>query len=104
MLMQLSAYKDSTIVRTRYPVQLAKCEFWVNIGGKEDAETDDVDHHQRGFTRVMAKYNRSTNLSSAGLVYTTLGPEIVRAILGSDPAVLRLQHFASMLIQMLWSR
>ena len=84
MLTQLSANNDSTIVRTRCPEQLAKCDFRVDVGGKDDPETGDFDHHQRGFARVMAKYNCSTKLSSAGLVYAALGPEIIRTILDSD--------------------
>ena len=85
MLTQLSASKDSTIVRTRCPEQLVKCELRVDVGGKDDLEGGDFDHHQKGFTRVMAKYNRSTKLSSAGLVYAAHGPDIIRAILDSDP-------------------
>ena len=84
MLTQLSANNDSTIVRTRCPEQLAKCDFRVDVGGKDDPETGDFDHHQRGFARVMAKYNCSTKLSSAGLVYAAFGPEIIRTILDSD--------------------
>jgi uncharacterized UPF0160 family protein len=81
MLTQLAAHEDCAIVRTRCPEQLARCELRVDVGGQDDPSTGDFDHHQRGFARVMAKYERSTKLSSAGLVYAALGPEIVRAFL-----------------------
>ena len=84
MLTQLFVYKDSTIIRTRCPEQLAKCELRVDIGGKDDPETGDFDHYQKGFTRAMDKYYCRTKLSSTGLVYAALGPEIIRAILDSD--------------------
>ena len=75
MLRLLPTYKDSVLVRTRDPKLLETCHTVVDVGGEYDASTNRYDHHQRTFDTVFP--NRSTKLSSAGLVYMHFGKAII---------------------------
>ncbi|KFY63868.1 hypothetical protein V496_03654 [Pseudogymnoascus sp. VKM F-4515 (FW-2607)] len=75
MLRLLPAYKSASLVRTRDPARLAECHTVVDVGGEYDASRNLFDHHQRTFTTTFP--NRSTKLSSAGLVYMHFGRAII---------------------------
>ena len=80
ILRMLPAYKSSQLVRTRDPARLATCHTVVDVGGEYDPATNRYDHHQRTFNTTFP--NRSTKLSSAGLVYMHFGKAIIAQRLG----------------------
>ncbi|CAO4380623.1 unnamed protein product [Caenorhabditis nigoni] len=87
MLKQMQQFKDHSIVRTRDPAQLEKCDIVVDVGGIFDHSKQRYDHHQRGFTetmRTLEKLNFDTKLSSAGLVYAHYGKDVINQILGGN--------------------
>ncbi|MCJ8749141.1 hypothetical protein PDJAM_G00172810, partial [Pangasius djambal] len=49
LLRQLPEYKDAEIIRTRDPVELARCDIVVDVGGVYDHKQHRYDHHQRYF-------------------------------------------------------
>ncbi|TAQ85000.1 hypothetical protein B7494_g6673 [Chlorociboria aeruginascens] len=75
MLRLLPTYAASQIIRTRDPALLQTCHTVVDVGGEYDPSTNRYDHHQRTFNTTFP--NRSTKLSSAGLVYMHLGKAII---------------------------
>ncbi|CAB3398488.1 unnamed protein product [Caenorhabditis bovis] len=84
MLKKLPEFKNHKIVRSRDPVELAKCDIVVDVGGVYDHEKKRYDHHQRGFTHTMkslSKLQFDTKLSSAGLIYAHYGKDVIREIL-----------------------
>lgn len=88
MLKQLPQFRDHSIVRTRDPAQLEKCDIVVDVGGVFDHSAKRYDHHQRGFTdtmRTLEKLNFDTKLSSAGLVYAHYGKDVINQV-GMSPS------------------
>ncbi|XP_027021153.2 UPF0160 protein MYG1, mitochondrial [Tachysurus fulvidraco] len=81
MLRQLPEYKDAEIIRTRDPVELAKCDVVVDVGGVYDPKQHRYDHHQRSFKETFKSLCPEkpwvTKLSSAGLVYLHFGHRIL---------------------------
>lgn len=75
MLRLLPKYKSSPLVRTRDPAELARCHTVVDVGGEYDPSRNLFDHHQRTFQETFPQ--RSTRLSSAGLVYLHFGKAII---------------------------
>jgi uncharacterized UPF0160 family protein len=75
MLRMLPDYQASTLIRTRDPKLLETCHTVVDVGGEYDAAKNRYDHHQRTFSTTFP--NRSTKLSSAGLVYMHFGKAII---------------------------
>ncbi|KAG9509016.1 UPF0160 protein C27H6.8, partial [Fragariocoptes setiger] len=100
MLKQLPQFKDFDILRTRDPAKLAQAEVVVDVGGVFDPVTKRFDHHQREFNLTIKDFHlgvRTTNpsapvkLSSAGLVYSHYGRELIlvtldKALRGLDVA------------------
>lgn len=82
LLKLLPEYRDATIVRTRNPEILEKCNIVVDVGAKYDPESHRYDHHQREFTGVLDGYN--TKLSSAGLIYKHFGHAILREVFSTS--------------------
>ncbi|KAL8935882.1 MAG: hypothetical protein Q9216_005212 [Gyalolechia sp. 2 TL-2023] len=83
LLRLLPTYSPSTLLRTRDPSLLSTCHTVVDVGGEYDPATDRYDHHQRTFNTTFP--NRSTKLSSAGLVYMHFGKSIIAHRTGLDP-------------------
>ncbi|RMZ95313.1 UPF0160 mitochondrial [Brachionus plicatilis] len=85
MLKQLPDYKDSSILRTRDPVELDKCDIVVDVGGVYDPAKNRFDHHQRSFGETFCSLDPSKpwtiKLSSAGLVYVHFGKQIIDSVL-----------------------
>ncbi|KAF4094049.1 hypothetical protein AMELA_G00009030 [Ameiurus melas] len=81
LLHQLPEYKDAEIIRTRDPVELAKCDIVVDVGGVYDPKQHRYDHHQRSFGETFNSLCPEkpwvTRLSSAGLVYLHFGRRIL---------------------------
>ncbi|KAI9717476.1 MAG: hypothetical protein M1828_007176 [Chrysothrix sp. TS-e1954] len=75
LLRLLPTYHDSPLTRTRTPDVLSQCHTVVDVGGVYDDAKLRYDHHQREFTTTFP--NRSTKLSSAGLVYMHFGRDII---------------------------
>ncbi|KAI8437384.1 hypothetical protein MSG28_011718 [Choristoneura fumiferana] len=67
MLKQLPEYKDAEIIRTRDMQKLKTCDIVVDVGAEFNHETKRYDHHQR-------------ELSSAGLIYTYYGEQVIQTI------------------------
>ena len=80
MLRLLPAYKDAALIRSREPSQLSRCDVVVDVGGDYDPSNHRYDHHQRTFNASFPE--RSTKLSSAGLVWLHFGRGIVAAETG----------------------
>lgn len=79
MLKILPEYCGATVLRSRKPELLEKCDVVVDVGAVYDPEKFRFDHHQREFTGTLSGYK--TKLSSAGLVYQHFGRNIIRNIL-----------------------
>ncbi|XP_058229347.1 UPF0160 protein MYG1, mitochondrial isoform X2 [Hemibagrus wyckioides] len=81
LLRQLPEYKDAEIIRTRDPVELARCDIVVDVGGVYDHKQYRYDHHQRSFEETFNSLCPEkpwvTRLSSAGLVYLHFGRRIL---------------------------
>ncbi|KAL8676231.1 MAG: hypothetical protein Q9186_007232 [Xanthomendoza sp. 1 TL-2023] len=84
LLRLLPTYNPSTLVRTRDPALLSTCHTVVDVGGEYDAAQNRYDHHQRTFDTTFP--NKSTKLSSAGLVYLHFGKAIIAQRTGLDPS------------------
>lgn len=80
MLKQLPVYKNSSIVRSRVPETLEKCDIVVDVGGVYDASNQRFDHHQRGFDETFSN-THAVKLSSAGLVYKHFGRQVICQVL-----------------------
>ncbi|KAI9696993.1 MAG: hypothetical protein M1836_004954 [Candelina mexicana] len=75
LLRLLPTYNPSQLVRTRDPSLLSTCHTVVDVGGEYSPANNRYDHHQRTFNSTFP--NRSTKLSSAGLVYLHFGKPII---------------------------
>ncbi len=54
MLRLLPRYADATIVRSRDPEALARCDIVVDVGGEYDPARHRYDHHQANALRSHA--------------------------------------------------
>src|SRR5690348_5495713 len=61
------------IVRTRDKTVMAECDFRVDVGGKDDAESGDFDHHQRG---GAGERDNGIRYAAFGLVWRHFGPQL----------------------------
>ncbi|KAL8778116.1 MAG: hypothetical protein Q9213_007559 [Squamulea squamosa] len=75
LLRLLPTYNPSNLLRTRDPSLLQTCHTVVDVGGEYNASQNRYDHHQRTFDTTFP--NKSTKLSSAGLVYLHFGKAII---------------------------
>ena len=66
-------------IRTRDPEVLATAEVVYDVGGVYDPETCRFDHHQRG---CDARWQRMNRLSSAGMLWSHYGLQLVRQEVG----------------------
>ena len=85
MLKTLPECCEASIVRSRDPEVLDKCDILVDVGSVFDTSKHRYDHHQREFDESMrslsgGNYPWSTKLSSAGLVYFHFGHRILSLI------------------------
>uniref|UniRef100_A0A182NA65 Uncharacterized protein n=1 Tax=Anopheles dirus TaxID=7168 RepID=A0A182NA65_9DIPT len=95
MLQQLPRYASAEIIRTRDTAKLDECDIVVDVGAAFDRERHRYDHHQRTFDETLRKLRPELGvkwdirLSSAGLVYTYFGEEVIGEILkrqtGKEP-------------------
>lgn len=81
MLKLLPRFQNSSLVRSRDPVQWESSDIVVDVSGKYDG-VKFFDHHQRGFEETFNSEYK-TKLSSAGLVYKHFGKEIISEIISS---------------------
>ncbi|XP_065092496.1 MYG1 protein [Ochlerotatus camptorhynchus] len=90
MLQQLPQYANASVTRTRNEKVLAQCDIVVDVGAVFDREKHRFDHHQASFNdtlnslRPEMKVKREIRLSSAGLIYTYFGEEVIRQILSKN--------------------
>lgn len=87
MLQQLPKYENARIVRTRDDNILKDCDIVVDVGSVFDAEKLRFDHHQKTFEHTLgslrpeyAEKFSKVRLSSAGLIYTHFGEEVIRRL------------------------
>ena len=80
LLRQMPENKQATLIRTRDPEELKKCNIVVDVGGVHDHSIARYDHHQREF--VATYPGKNTKLSSAGLVWMHHGKRIVSVVTG----------------------
>jgi uncharacterized UPF0160 family protein len=81
LLRNTHRFKSCSIVRTRNPAIIEKCNAVLDVGGVYDPEKFLFDHHQKEFHGTLATDLRQykTRLSSAGLVYKHFGREIIQS-------------------------
>ena len=88
LLRQLPQYSNAQIIRTRDPTRLDACDVVVDVGGVYEPSHHRYDHHQREFSLTLSSLlpNKESKikLSSAGLIYTHFGHEIIGKLLGWD--------------------
>lgn len=88
LLKQLSQYSNAEIIRTRDPALLDACDVVVDVGGVYDPSRHRYDHHQRDFnhtlTSLLPHKQFNIKLSSAGLVFTHFGHQIIADLLNWD--------------------
>ncbi|XP_066245749.1 MYG1 exonuclease isoform X2 [Euwallacea similis] len=89
MLKLLPDYRDADIIRSRDLKILEDCDIVVDVGATFDPKRHRYDHHQRGFNETLNsvrpdlaqnKFN-IIRLSSAGLIYSQFGLEILAEII-----------------------
>ncbi|XP_073959043.1 MYG1 exonuclease-like isoform X2 [Choristoneura fumiferana] len=86
MLKQLPEYKDAEIIRTRDMQKLKTCDIVVDVGAEFNHETKRYDHHQREFAETLSSLRPELGdkykikLSSAGLIYTYYGEQVIQTI------------------------
>uniref|UniRef100_A0A182QRS7 Uncharacterized protein n=1 Tax=Anopheles farauti TaxID=69004 RepID=A0A182QRS7_9DIPT len=95
MLQQLPRYASAEIIRTRDMTKLDECDVVVDVGGIFDRERHRYDHHQGTFNETLRTLRPELGikwdirLSSAGLVYTYFGEEVISEVLkrkqGKEP-------------------
>lgn len=84
MLQQLPKYKNARIIRTRDNEILKDCDIVVDVGSIYEPEKLRFDHHQKTFEHTLGsirpefadKFSK-VRLSSAGLIYTHFGEEVI---------------------------
>lgn len=90
MLQQLPKYANATVTRTRKQELLDQCDIVVDVGAVFDRDQNRFDHHQASFNdtlnslRPELKVKREIRLSSAGLIYTYFGEDVIRQILKAN--------------------
>lgn len=91
MLKQLPKYQNAQVKRSRDAAVLNECDIVVDVGGVFDAEKLRFDHHQRTFEHTLgtlkpeyAEKFSKVRLSSAGLIYTYFGEEVIRNVLNAS--------------------
>lgn len=94
MLQQLPKYRNTSIVRTRDESVLATCDIVVDVGSVFDPERSRFDHHQKTFQHTLSSLRpelgekwSKVRLSSAGLIYTFFGEQVIREILKREKDV-----------------
>lgn len=86
MLQTLPKYANASIVRTRNDELLNNCDIVVDVGSVFDPERSRFDHHQKTFQHTLSSLkpeygsNWTVRLSSAGLIYTYYGEEVIRQV------------------------
>jgi len=68
------AHPGLEIVRTRDKDAMAECDFRVDVGGRDDPESGDFDHHQRG---GAGERPNGIRFAAFGLVWRHFGPQLV---------------------------
>lgn len=74
------------MVRSRDDNILKECDIVVDVGGVFDKDKNLFDHHQKSFEHTFSSLrpefpNYNVRLSSAGLIYTYFGEEVIEEIL-----------------------
>ena len=88
LLLMHPTLADMPIVRSRSPEAIANAYIVVDQGGVHDADTRRFDHHQAGFSDCFAPKYEPVKLSSAGLVYTAYGGDVLAHICAEQRDVL----------------
>lgn len=87
MLQQLPLYKTAKILRTRDESRISSCDIVVDVGSVFDREKNRFDHHQKSFEHTLSTLRPefgsqwTIRLSSAGLIYTYFGEQVIHQIL-----------------------
>lgn len=87
MLQQLPKYADARIIRTRNEEIIKTCDIVVDVGSIFDDKANRFDHHQKSFQHSLSSLRPelgdkwTIRLSSAGLIYTFFGEEVIKNII-----------------------
>lgn len=87
MLQQLPKYKNARIIRSRDENVLKDCDIVVDVGAVFNPNILRFDHHQKTFEHTLgslrpeyAEKFSKVRLSSAGLIYTHFGLDVIRIL------------------------
>lgn len=87
MLQQIPKYTDATIIRTRSDEIIKSCDIVVDVGSIFDDKANRFDHHQKSFQHSLSSLRPelgdkwTIRLSSAGLIYTFFGEEVIKNVI-----------------------
>ncbi|XP_055851622.1 MYG1 protein [Episyrphus balteatus] len=87
MIKQLPAYSDAKIIRSRDDKVLDECDMVIDVGGVFNHDAKRYDHHQKTFQESLSSLrpefgeNFKIRLSSAGLIYTFYGEDVIQELL-----------------------
>lgn len=87
MLQLLPEYSGAQIVRTRNNDLLKDCDIVVDVGSVFDRKLNRFDHHQSSFQHTLSSLRPELGdkfkirLSSAGLIYTYFGEDVIRLVI-----------------------
>lgn len=87
MLQLLPEYAGAQIIRTRNDELLKDCDIVVDVGAVFDRQSKRFDHHQSTFQHTLSSLRPELGekfkirLSSAGLIYTYFGEDVIRTVL-----------------------
>lgn len=94
MLQTLPKYKTAQIIRTRDESVISTCDIVVDVGSIFDVEKNRFDHHQKTFESTLSSLRPelgdkwTIRLSSAGLIYTYFGEQVIDEILKQNSIIL----------------
>lgn len=87
MLQLLPEYSGAQIIRTRNDDLLKDCDIVVDVGAVFDRKLNRFDHHQSSFQHTLSSLRPElgdtfkVRLSSAGLIFTYFGEDVIRMVL-----------------------
>lgn len=71
-------YPEATVLRSRDPFILSRCDALVDVGGEYDPDRNRFDHHQKGFAEQRDAAQDAIPFAGAGLVWRSYGAQCVQ--------------------------
>ena len=74
----LLLHPEATVLRSRDPLDWARCDALVDVGGEYDPERNRFDHHQKGFAERRGAAQGAIPFAGAGLAWRSYGAMCVK--------------------------